>query len=127
MKFFTAAFLAIIISASCTTVQRTGTISPGSRLHFIGEYSLPHNKSFKNTTVGGLSGIDYDSKSDLYYLISDDRSSINPARFYTARIFINDQGIDSVQFLSVVNLLQQNGSIYPNSKIDALHTPDPEG
>jgi hypothetical protein len=31
--------------------------------------------------VGGLSSIDYDAKNDLYYLICDDRSVYNDARF----------------------------------------------
>src|SRR5260221_13986499 len=57
-----------------------------SHLKFIDEYDLPNAFQFKGTTVGGLSGIDYDFKRDLYYLISDDRSAINPARFYTAKI-----------------------------------------
>jgi len=95
-------------------------------LKFIGEYDVPYNYSFQNTTVGGLSGIDYDAGKNIYYLICDDRSSINPARFYTAKISLNQRGIDSVQFISVNYLLQRNGTTYPGSKQDPFHTPDPE-
>ena len=42
--------------------------------------------TFDATVVGGLSGLSYDPGSRLYYIISDDRSAKNPARFYTARI-----------------------------------------
>ena len=96
------------------------------KLHFLSEYDIPHNRQFANTTVGGLSGIDYDSKSDLYYIISDDRSAMNPARFYTAKIPIHNRKIDSVQLVSVQWLLQPNGMLFPNTKQDPQHTIDPE-
>src|SRR5699024_2635165 len=57
---------------------------------------------------------------------SDDRSAINPARFYTASIHFTERGIDSVQFLDVITLKAKDGKPYPNSKQDPLHTPDPE-
>jgi hypothetical protein len=92
----------------------------------LDEYDVPFNKPFHNTTIGGLSGIDYDRKHDQYYMICDDRSAINPARFYTAKIILNGKKIDSVQFTGVNSLLQQDGKTYPNSKQDPVHTPDPE-
>jgi len=95
-------------------------------LHFLGEQSIPYNLLYDNTTVGGLSGIDYDSAHGTYYLISDDRSALNPARFYTARISFTQNGIDSFYFTDVHNLLQPNGNVYPNNKQDPYHTPDPE-
>lgn len=58
--------------------------------------------------------------------ICDDRSSINPARYYTAGIFISQKGIDSLKFISVKYLLQHGGKTYPNSKTDPYNTPDPE-
>ena len=103
--------------------SQSGSISS---LRFLGEYDVPFNKAFKNTTIGGLSGIDYDEKNQAYYLISDDRSSINPARYYTAKLFLTEKGIDSVQFIDVHYLLQPDGSTYPSFKIDAARTPDPE-
>ena len=81
---------------------------------------------YNNTTVGGLSGIDYDKKNDLYYMVCDDRSDKNPARFYAARIFFTQKGIDSVVFKNVKSMLQPGGTVYPNNKQDRFHTPDPE-
>lgn len=95
-------------------------------LRFLGEYDLPHQCGFKETIVGGLSGIDYDKENDLYYLICDDRSGINDARFYTARIQVSSAGIDTVQFLSTHKFLQKNGAPYPSSKVDASLATDPE-
>lgn len=95
-------------------------------LRLIGVHDIPHNLSYKGTTVGGLSGIDYDSERDQYYMISDDRSAINPARYYTAKIFFDSKKIDSVSFVNVTPLLARDGNVYPNSKQDPAHAPDPE-
>jgi len=97
-----------------------------SSLKLIGQYEIPFNTTFKNTSVGGLSGIDYDAKNDLYYLISDDRSAKNDARFYSAKIHFTVKGIDSVELLDVKTLLQPNGKAYPSTKQNAKLTPDPE-
>jgi hypothetical protein len=126
MKKIAGLFLISIFIVSCAT-QKTIALTNQSQLKFIGEYDVPYNKSFQGATIGGLSGIDYDSKHNIYYLISDDRSAINPARFYRAKIFLNEKGIDSVQFISVKSLMQPNGKTYPNSQQDPFHTPDPEG
>jgi hypothetical protein len=117
--------LLILAIAICANVsaQKKNSISG---LKLMSEYDLPHNFSFKGTTVGGLSGIDYDREQGLYYMICDDRSAINPARYYTAKIFLNNKKIDSVVFVNVTTLLRKKGNPYPNSKQDPVHTPDPE-
>ena len=113
----------LLVVASNAYSQGKQTITS---LKFIGQYEIPFNKNFKNTTVGGLSGIDYDATHDLYYLISDDRSAKNDARFYAAKIHINNKGIDSVQLTDVKYLLQPDGKPYPSNKQNAKLTPDPE-
>jgi hypothetical protein len=122
MKIVGSIFLGMML-VSCTAVKKIETAPGISHIKFLGEKDLPHNLPFNNTTVGGLSGIDYDKQNNIYYLLSDDRSSINAARFYTARIFLNDKGIDSVVFISVHNLLQPDGRVYPNSKQDSFIHP----
>jgi len=118
-------FLISILIVSCATRKKVH-FNNSTQLKFLSEYDVAHNKEFQNTTIGGLSGIDYDAKHRLYYLISDDRSAINPARFYKAKIHINENKIDSVEFVDVKNFLQPNGNVYPNSKQNSYHTPDPE-
>ncbi|MGZ3879829.1 MAG: esterase-like activity of phytase family protein [Flavisolibacter sp.] len=125
MNYFLRFLAFCFFLISCTS-QKNLSLTGKSHLKLLGEYDVPYNQSFNNTTIGGLSGIDYDNKHKLYYLISDDRSDINPSRFYTAKISISTKGIDSVVFVSVVNLLQPGGTVYPNSKQDPYHTPDPE-
>ncbi len=129
-KFCKIALSLLLLTPSwCESQSKTQLIKYDlaiTSLKFINEYDIPFNLKFQETTVGGLSGIDYDRKGDIYYLISDDRSAINPARFYTAKIFISEKGIDSVRFLSEQKLLQPNGKTYPSAKQDNLHTADPE-
>jgi hypothetical protein len=123
---FCCSILLLFISARGQKTNRLPLAEDIKALKFLGEYVIPFNIQYKNTTVGGLSGIDYDAKNNLYYLICDDRSDKNPARFYTAKIFITKKGIDSVSFTGVTNMMQPDKTVYPNNKQNALHTPDPE-
>lgn len=121
-------FLAGFVFSGYLTAQKlpqkkTNAIN---HLRLIGEYNVPHNLSFMGTTVGGLSGIDYDAKKNQYYLICDDRSAINPARYYTAKLFFDEQKVDSAVFVGVNTLLQKNGKPYPGTKENPAQTPDPE-
>jgi hypothetical protein len=117
-----------IFLVSCTSSKNINTtaVASISGLKFIDEYIIPHNLQFKGTTVGGLSGIDYDRTKDMYYIICDDRSERNPARFYTAKIMISDKGIDSVQFTDAVTLLNTDGKSYPSFRDIPSQAPDPE-
>lgn len=121
------AWIAVAVSA-CSTAKRitTGENASVSGLKLLSEYSISHNPQFNGTTVGGLSGIDYDADNDVYYLICDDRSDRNPARYYTAKVHISNSRIDSVSFVNVTTLLQPDGNAYPNTKQDPKQTPDPE-
>jgi hypothetical protein len=122
-------FCLLLLAASCSNIKKAATTSAAeniSAIKFLGGYDIPYNLNYNNTVVGGLSGIDYDAKKDLYYMICDDRSDRNPARFYTAKIFVTANGIDSIQFIEVINLLQPDNSVYPNNKQNAENTPDPE-
>lgn len=97
-----------------------------SSLRYINTLVVPHKLQFRGTTVGGLSGIDYDPSTKNYYLICDDRSSINPARFYTARIQLSAKGISQVEITDVDTLLQKDGKTYPALARHATKTTDPE-
>ncbi len=128
MKKYLLFVFPILFFTSCSTGKKLSGIPAETitSLKFIDVYEIPHNLNYKGTTVGGLSGIDYDKANDVYYLISDDRSAINAARFYTAKVYFNQKKIDSVVFVNVTTLLQQTGVAYPSSKEDPSHTPDPE-
>ncbi|GHN01798.1 phytase [Cytophagales bacterium WSM2-2] len=97
-----------------------------NKLRFINQYEIPYNQNFKNTVIGGLSGIDYDPDKDVYYILSDDRSDINPVRFYTAKIGITERGISEVNFTDVHFLLHANGEKFASFKQFPERAVDPE-
>ena len=124
-------FITVLLAVlySCTSSKKINVSLKNrfvSQLKFLSEYDVPNAKQLRGTTIGGLSGIDYDVKRNVYYVISDDRSTINPARFYTASIHIAENQIDSIEFTAVDSLKTARGTTYPNSKQDPFHTPDPE-
>ena len=96
------------------------------RLNFINEYIVPNDIEFKGTSVGGLSGIDYDKTSDVFYMVCDDPSAKSPARFYTAKMLISNKGIDSVVFTNVTTILNPQGNSYPDITKDRIHSADLE-
>lgn len=125
-------FSIIVLSTlifSCTANKKLANGNPPvaiSSIKMLGKYELPYNMLFKGTFVGGLSSIDYDAKTDLYYLICDDPSAFSPARFYTAKIFLNQQGIDSVSLVDVDTLYNSEGKLYTDITKDRIHSADLE-
>ncbi len=118
------AFVAIVMAVG------GGCVAPGPphsqpaadasiALRLIGKQVLAHRMQFGGTTVGGLSGIDYDAGADLYYLISDDPSAFSPTRFYTARLSIDADRFDDVALQTVVPLRRADGSTFPAGAADA--------
>ena len=97
---------------------------------FLGQVQWPEGVQFGGTTVGGLSGITYDARRDVYYVISDDRSAKNPARFYTARITLSDSALKGVELLSTTPLRRPDGTPFPplvSTAAPPVIPPDPEG
>jgi hypothetical protein len=95
-------------------------------LRLLDIHVVSHNLQYKGTTVGGLSGIDFNPQKNEYYLISDDRSNINPARFYTANIPIKEYKIDTVVFSDVQFMRTPAGDIFPDYYKKAKEAVDPE-
>ena len=111
--------LAIAFPAAAQSTDEIGA------LHFIGAVTVPNDKMVDGTLVGGLSGIDYDPAADLWYIISDDKSDKNPARFYTAKLAFDKTHLASVEIEHAVTLLQADGQPFPNAKAGG-EVPDPE-
>ncbi|MGK7893964.1 MAG: esterase-like activity of phytase family protein [Xenococcus sp. (in: cyanobacteria)] len=94
-------------------------------LEFLDSYELPQT-TFEDTLVGGLSAIAYDRSSDLFYVLSDDRSQRDAARFYTMKLNLqsspsNEISINNFTIEKVTLLKDQNGNLF------APGTIDPEG
>ncbi len=115
-----------VVFYSCSSTKITNNPLQIEHLKFLSEYTIPYNKVFDQTIIGGLSGIDYNPAKGVYYLISDDRSERNPARFYTAKILVNKNNIDTVIFEKTTFLKDRLGNFYPDSHQNPYKTPDPE-
>jgi hypothetical protein len=111
-----------LLTAAATAVIATGLLaapaSASTGVRLLGESIVPRGLSFEGTTVGGLSGIDRDPATGDYVFISDDRSAINPARFYTAHIPVSSKGVGPVTFTGTHPLLRPDGTTYPNGGVD---------
>ncbi|GAA3486455.1 esterase-like activity of phytase family protein [Streptomyces cremeus] len=92
----------------------------------LGERTVPHKLAFQNTTVGGLSGIDRNPCTGEYVFISDDRSYLQPARFYTARLDVDADGVHAVDFTGTHPFFQPDGSVYPAPTAGDGKAVDPE-
>ncbi|WP_344686374.1 esterase-like activity of phytase family protein [Saccharopolyspora taberi] len=88
------------------------------RVRLLGETTLPHAMDYEGTTVGGLSGIDFDPRTGRYALISDDRSDRQPARAYTADVPLSADGLGPVRLTEVRTLLRPDGTPYPKGTVD---------
>ena len=91
-------------------------------LEFLDSYELPQT-TFEDTIVGGLSAIAYDQASDLFYVLSDDRSRRGAARFYTMKINLqatpsNKISIKNISVEKVTFLKDQQGNLFPEGTID---------
>src|SRR5262245_57435805 len=87
---------------------------------FLGAVTFPTDFTFAATQVGGLSGLTYDPAQNVYYALSDDRSQINPARFYTLTIDIADGDLRAgdITFTGVTTLRDASGTPFPALSLD---------
>ena len=108
-----SATVAIIISLSAQSFAVT-------QIDFIGRAIFPTGSPFQGTEIGGLSGITYDAEKQVYYAISDDRSSKAPARFYSLKINLQSGKLekDQIEFTKVTTLLNENGKNFPEWSLD---------
>ncbi|TDE54269.1 esterase-like activity of phytase family protein [Flavobacterium sp. GT3P67] len=121
-------FLVVLqaVLLSCSNLKQTAENKQIPSLKLISSIEIPFDETFQNTKVGGLSGIDYDAKNDLYYLISDDRSKTNDSRFYTAKIRLVENKLESIHFQSVSTLKNEIGKVYGNWTTTPTTSADPE-
>ncbi|MFY7865942.1 esterase-like activity of phytase family protein [Roseateles sp.] len=93
-------------------------------LSYIGQQIVESGRSYAGTTVGGLSGIDYNAATGRYLAISDDRSSINPARFYELSLDISKfqrsatANSAGVSFNAVTTIVNIDGKPFAANQVD---------
>lgn len=118
----------LILFVVCILMSATVAIFVGmsaqsfavTQIDFIGRAIFPTGSPFQGTEIGGLSGITYDADKQVYYTISDDRSSKAPARFYSLKINLQSGKLekDQIEFTKVTTLLNENGKNFPEWSLD---------
>lgn len=83
--------LLVVALASCKSQQLT--------LNFLDEFTVKDSLSVNNSTIGGISGIDY--HNNQYYMVVDDAK--NP-RILIGNIVIENNKIESVDFEKVIKV-----------------------
>jgi hypothetical protein len=83
------------------------------QLNFLDEYILADSIAFKNTVIGGLSGIDH-VNNEYYFVVDDAR---NP-RVLSANIVITDNKIQSIDFKDVIFLNDSTTIFYKENSLD---------
>jgi hypothetical protein len=91
---------------SCANQRQT-------QLNFLDEYILADSIDFKNTIIGGLSGLDY--ANNQYYFVVDDAR--NP-RVLSANITISNNEIKSIDFKNVIFLNDSTSDFYNENVLD---------
>lgn len=109
--------LSLLTACSLPRVTAEQRIFLNLSLDYLGEYQLPKMK-YKDTPVGGLSALSYDRGRDRYYILSDDRSQLAPARFYTFKLTLNETGIQKAEIENVTFLKTQDNQTIPKNTVD---------
>ncbi|MEJ8852010.1 esterase-like activity of phytase family protein [Variovorax rhizosphaerae] len=123
-----AALAGALAGCKADAIQATqapaGTLAP--RLRLRAEARLAHWQRFDGTTIGGLSGIDFDPVRGEYLLLSDDRSNLDPIRYYSASWAVDIASAPVIY--RITTLLQADGSTWPNRRNARSGVPvsDPE-
>lgn len=104
-----ALFLALATSAVAQEMPKP---------ELIGAFTLPTGLKIGGVEFGGISGLDYDPRADVYYAISDDRSENAPARFYKLKLAIDGSGVQSLDILETVTLLDKAGKPFALKDVD---------
>ncbi|MGV6872352.1 esterase-like activity of phytase family protein [Pseudochelatococcus sp. B33] len=84
----------------------------------IGEIRLPTEIAIGGFPFGGISGLDYDPHSGLFYAISDDRAEFGPARFYKLRLDYTAAGITKLDIVDTVMLRTEGGAPFARGDVD---------
>ncbi|HEY9651900.1 MAG TPA: esterase-like activity of phytase family protein [Coleofasciculaceae cyanobacterium] len=134
--FRTRLFLILVLAIALLIIPLTGCSPSQARtaaqrtfldfsLDFLGEYELP-KMTYKDTPVGGLSALTYDRQRNKFYALSDDRSNLAPARFYTLGLVLNNSETGDIK-LEKINVEDVTFITDENNKPFDPGSLDPEG
>lgn len=110
--------LARISIALCATFLFSSVeVFSSEKLRFIGDQNIPTGTKFKETEIGGLSGLAYNLEKNKLIAISDDRSTVNDARFYEFDLKLTDKNF-AVTPEKVITLKNKEGKPFKKGSVD---------
>lgn len=113
------------LCASAATVPPAFALSQSpdgfdGTITLVDTVELPAGSSALGLPFGGISGIDYDARTDSYLAISDDRSERAPARSYILELPFDEEGFtEPVPVVTTTSpLLDPGGNIFGYRHVD---------
>lgn len=117
----------LVVLTAMLAVQGTAEADrPGSEppdcaagVDFLGFSDALNKESFEGTSLGGLSGLTYDRRRDVYYsLVDNGPEDRSPARFYTLDAPVDRSGIGEPEILDVTFLRDSSGEPFTAEDFD---------
>jgi hypothetical protein len=102
------------------TAEAAATHPGVTNVEVLGIITVPNDAVAFETLIGGLSAIAYDSDSDAYYFLSDDRAVTGPSRIYQAAIDLSDGTLDDgdLTWTGLIPLLDETGAPFAQGALD---------
>lgn len=111
--------LGVLVLTWGPSAPRAAVAMSLTRLQFLGEARLPPRTRLGDTEVGGLSGLTFDPRRGVFYVVSDDSGGRGPARFYTVRLDLEAAGaVTGVEVIGVTTLRDDRGEPLPRGSVD---------
>ncbi|CAM3205106.1 esterase-like activity of phytase family protein [Prescottella defluvii] len=112
----------LVLLAGCADADADSTTeAEGLSVTHLSTMQVPDGLDPFDTTLGGLSGIDYDPGTDSYLVVSDDRAQNGPARAYTLDLGLDGNGrftASAPEFIGITLLTDADGRPYPEKGVD---------
>lgn len=108
----------LVIIAALGILTGAAQAREAAPVSLLGEVRLPTALAIGGVPFGGISGLDYDPHSGLFYAISDDRAEHGPARFYKLRLDYSAAGITRLDIVDTVPLRAEGGAPFARGDVD---------
>jgi hypothetical protein len=93
------------------------SLGASEKLRLIAEQNIPTGEKYKETEIGGLSGIVFDQNKKRFYAVCDDRSQINNARVYEFDFKLDEKNF-SINPTNVLILKNKDGQPFKKMMVD---------
>lgn len=114
MKKTSGKFLLVFYAVTLLTAH---SALSAEKWRLIGDQNILTGEKFKETEIGGLSGLAFDKEKNKILAISDDRSAINSARFYEFDFKLDEKNF-SMTPSDVITLKNKEGAPFKKGTVD---------